>query len=65
MASFFIYEFRFALLASRLSFSNSIMLPPNQYGTTNNNKNIINQKPMVKMVKNAKNPKYWSNSNIF
>ena len=40
------------------------MLPVNQYGTTKVKRNIINQKPMVKMVKKAKNPKYWSNSTM-
>jgi len=28
-------------------------------------KNIINQKPIVKMVKKAKKPKYCENSNMF
>ena len=27
-------------------------------------KNIISQKPMVNIVKKAKNPRYWSKSNI-
>tara|TARA_R110002012_G_scaffold99461_3_gene237426 strand:- start:5093 stop:5350 length:258 start_codon:yes stop_codon:yes gene_type:complete len=40
-------------------------LPINQYGTTKVNRNIINQKPIVKIVRKAKKPKYWSNSNIF
>ncbi len=31
---------------------------------TNVNKNIINQKPMVRILRKAKKPKYWSNSNI-
>jgi hypothetical protein len=62
---FFFYSSSWALLASFLSLNISRRLPINQYGTTKVNKKIINQKPMVKMVKNAKNPKYWSNSNIF
>ncbi len=45
-------------------FSRSIKLPNNQYGTTKVIKKIMSQNPMVSILKKAKNPKYWSNSNI-
>ena len=64
MPLFFYAAFRSARLASFRSFHISLKLPTNQYGTTKVNKKIISQKPMVRMVKNAKKPKYWSNSNI-
>ena len=31
---------------------------------TKDKRKIINQKPMVRINKKAKKPKYWSNSNI-
>jgi len=42
----------------------SLKAPINQKGITNVSKKIINQKPMVSMVRKERNPKYWSNSNI-
>ena len=45
------------LLASRFNFQFSYSAPPIQYGIKEI-KNIINQNPMVKMVRNAKNPRY-------
>jgi len=43
-------------LPSFLYFQDSLKYPINQYGLANVNKNIINQNPIVKIVKNTKNP---------
>ena len=48
----------FAFLAARFSLKLSIADPKSQYGMAKVNKNIINQKPIVSMVINAKKPKY-------
>ena len=64
LASSFFYSLSSASLALRFSLYISIRLPNNQYGITKVSKKIINQNPMVNIVKKAKNPKYWSNSNM-
>jgi hypothetical protein len=56
--------FDLALRAANFSLKNSIADPKTQYGIAKVNKNIINQNPKVKIDKKAKNPKYWSKSNI-
>ena len=52
------YSFNLAFLAARFSLNASKAEPNNQYGMAKVSKKIINQKPIVRMVKNAKNPKY-------
>ena len=42
----------------RFSLSHCIKFPVNQNGMTNVMRKIINQNPMVRMVKNAKKPRY-------
>ena len=46
----------------RFSLSHCIKFPVNQNGITKVMRKIINQNPMVRMVKNAKKPRYGSNS---
>ena len=45
-----------------LYFHSSLKYPTIQYGITKVNKKIINQNPMVKMVKKSKNPEYCEKS---
>lgn len=52
------YSFNFAFLAARFSLKLSIAEPKTQYGMAKVNKNIMSQNPMVKILMNAKNPKY-------
>ena len=59
-----IYDSDMAFLAARFSLKASIAEPNTQYGMAKVRRKIINQNPIVSMVKNAKNPKYWSNSKI-
>lgn len=47
-----------SFLPSFFSWNHSINEPVNQYGITKVNKNIMSQKPMVKMDKKVRNPKY-------
>ncbi len=42
----------------RFSLSHCIKFPVNQNGITKVMRKIINQNPMVRMVKNAKKPRY-------
>ena len=46
------------------SFIHCNKFPVNQYGITNVARKIISQNPIVKIVKKARKPKYWSNSII-
>ena len=54
LSAFFIYLF----FESLISLTRSTKAPPTQYGITKVKRKIINQNPIVRMVKNAKKPKY-------
>ena len=53
-----------AFLASFFNFMFSQIVPPIQYGTTNVNKKINNQKPAVKININKTKPENCEKSNI-
>jgi len=52
--------FDLAFFSALFSFQFSIKFPNSQYGTTKVNKKINIQNPMVKTVRNTKNPKKTS-----